>query len=177
MEARMLMFKLMLLVLWLMVSVVDAQERKPPTVVHRRTEFTIAVHSPYDTVFPLFGAHREQLWAEGWNPQFLHPQPANDESGAVFTVTGGHSKVWINTIYDAERGHVQYACFAESMVTLINIQVSRQTPDTTKTVVIYERTALRPESNEQVNRIADDDGAQASEWEEAISAYLHPKSK
>jgi hypothetical protein len=31
-------------------------------------------------------------------------RPANDRSGAVFTVNAGHPNVWINTIYDLERG-------------------------------------------------------------------------
>jgi hypothetical protein len=71
----MLIFKIILLVLGMMACVARTEERKSPFVVHRRTEFNFTVHFPYDVVFPLFGARRERLWAEGWNPQFLHPQP------------------------------------------------------------------------------------------------------
>jgi hypothetical protein len=113
------------------------------------------------------------VWAEGWDPQFVYPQPARDETGAVFTVGGGHSSVWVNTVFDAEHGHVQYACFAgESMVTLITIHVERIGPAQTKTTVVYERTAVRPEANDQVNRLADGDQTKGPDWEAALRSYL-----
>jgi len=153
-----------------------AAEAKPPAPAHRRTEFAFTIAGPFETVAPLFGAYTERLWADGWNPQFVHPQPAKDEAGAVFTVQGGHSTVWINTVYDLDRGQVQYACFApEGMVTLIDIRLQRLASDKTKAVVVYERTAIHPEANDRVNRLADDDKAKGPEWDAALRAYLQTR--
>jgi len=160
----------------LLSCAIYAQNPKSPSVVHRRTEFAFNVNAPIETVAPLFGADKERLWAEGWNPQFVHPQPANDEAGAVFTVKTGHPNVWINTIYDLDRGQIQYACFAaEGMVTLIDIRVQRIASDKTRAVVAYERTALQPEANDHVNHLADGDKAKGPEWETAFRNYLHTR--
>ena len=165
-------------VLGLLVSLMHAENPKPSTAVHRRTEFTFEMNASFETVVPLFGAHKERLWAEGWNPEFVHPYPANDEAGAVFTTRTGHSSVWINTIYDLKLGHIQYACFAtEGMVTLIDIQVQGLSGASTRAIVAYERTALRPDASEYVNRQADSDAAKGPEWEAAMKNYLHNRSK
>jgi hypothetical protein len=149
------------------------QDQKPTSLAHRRVEFVLNLSAPYENVFPLFGADKERVWAEGWDPQFVNPQPAHDQAGAVFTVKGGHSSVWVNTIFDAEHGRVQYACFAgESMVTLITIHVQKIGPSKTKATVAYERTALKSEANDQVNRSADGDQTKGPEWEAALRSYL-----
>ncbi len=143
---------------------------KTAPVAHRRTEFAITVPFPCEKVAPLFGAERERLWAEGWAPRFLHPQPARDEAGAVFTVDG--SSVWITTIHDPAGGHVQYACFSEgAMATRIDIRIRTIAPDTTQAVVVYERTALGPEANALVNRRADADAKKGPEWQAALERH------
>lgn len=157
----------------LLSCVTYTENSQLPSTVHRQTEFAFDVSAPFQTVVPLFGSDKERLWAEGWNPHFVYPQPANDQAGAVFTIDAGHSNVWINTIYDLDQGHIQYACFAaEGMVTLIDIRVQRSTSDTTRVIVVYERTALRPEANDHVNRVADNDKAKGPEWEAALRSYL-----
>ena len=161
----------------LLSFVVYAEIPKQPTV-HRRTEFAFVVHAPLKTAFPLFGAYQERAWADRWDPNFLHPEPANDQPGAVFTLKTGHSSVWIDTVYDRSQGHIQYACFAkEEMTTLIDIRLRRRSATTTTAVVVYERTALQPEANEYVNQMADSDKAKGPEWEAAINAYLQKGSK
>ena len=79
-------------------------------VAHVENGFEFTVHAPYDKVAPLFGAHGERAWAgEHWDPQFLHPQPAQDVVGEVFTVAHGHTRAtWVNTAFDLQSGHMQY---------------------------------------------------------------------
>jgi hypothetical protein len=175
---RKLRHTLMVCVLGLLGCLMYGENPKAAIAVHRRTEFTLEIKAPLETVVPLFGADKEHVWAEGWNPQFVHPQPANDEAGAVFTTRTGHSSVWINTIYDLKQGHVQYACFArEGMVTLIDIRVLSRSAISTRAVVVYERTALQPEANEYVNGQADSDATKGPEWEAAMQNYLQSRSK
>src|SRR5215468_10658349 len=79
-------------------------------VTHVENGFEFTVHAPYDKVAPLFGAHGERAWGGAdWDPQFLHPQPARDVAGEVFSVAHGHGRsTWVNTAFDLETGHVQY---------------------------------------------------------------------
>jgi hypothetical protein len=79
-----------------------------PTVspLHVSNTFEFDVRESQKQVAPLFGANRERVWAEGWDPQFVYPQPAEDRQGSVFHVSKrNHESTWITTILDLERAH------------------------------------------------------------------------
>jgi len=100
-------------------------------VVHVENEFEFTVRAPYDKVAPLFGAHGERAWGgEDWDPRFLHPQPAQDLEGEVFTVAHGHkSATWVNTAFDLQTGHVQYVyVLPDTQAVLIDIHLQRDDP-------------------------------------------------
>jgi hypothetical protein len=95
-----------------------------PQLLRTQTAFDIVVHLPYAEAAPLFGPEGERPWAgKHWNPQFLYPQPAHDEQGAVFTIHHGPvTAVWVNTLFDLEARHFQYAYFIpDIMVTTIDV--------------------------------------------------------
>jgi hypothetical protein len=132
------------------------------------------VDAPFDQVAPLFGAHEERNWEPGWNPQFIYPTPARDQQGMVFTVPKGQfTSAWVNTAFDLAAGHIQYAYLvSETMATLIDIHLTRESGQKTAVTVVYERTALMPEANEHVQRFADEDAAAGKEWSDAINSYF-----
>jgi hypothetical protein len=140
---------------------------------HVSNSFEFTVHAPPNVVAPLFGAHLERTWAEGWDPQFVYPEPPEDTAGAVFTVKhGDHTSTWITTIFDPANGHIQYAYFISgAMVTLIDIHVAPTASDT-HVHVTYERTALVPEANDHVRQLGDSDRQSAGHWKAAIDGYL-----
>jgi hypothetical protein len=143
--------------------------------VHVRTEFDLTVHAPYRVAFPLFGPVGERSWAgSDWNPQFVHPRPAADIQGTVFTGKhGAHQAVWVNTVFDLEGHHIQYAYFiSDVMVTTIDLTFLPLDSAETKVTVIYERTALSVAANEQVQQFGAADRARGADWEKAINAYL-----
>ena len=145
----------------------------PP--MHVRTEFELTVDAPYNVAFPLFGPDGERAWAGAdWNPQFVYPSPAADIRGTVFTVEhGAHQAVWVNTDFDVEGHHIQYAYFiSDVMVTTINLSFIPLDSARTKVSVVYERTSLSIAANEQVQRFGAADRARGTEWEKAINAYL-----
>src|SRR5271166_4025515 len=74
----------------------------PEALMHVSTSFDLVVRAPYAKTAPLFGPEGERAWAgKHWNPEFIHPQPAADIEGAVFTVRHGPVKaVWVNTLFD-----------------------------------------------------------------------------
>jgi len=171
MKATMLMFAVVVVPL-LMSTLRPAEE--PPALAHTHTEFSFAVDAPFEQVVPLFGAHEERKWAEGWDPRFVYPTPAHDQQGMVFKVAHGqHSSVWINTALDLAGGHIQYAhVLGDAMATLIDIHATRQGPQKTAVTVVYERTALVPEANEHVQNIAKSDEKGGKEWGDAMNAYF-----
>jgi len=144
-------------------------------VVHVENGFEFIVRAPYNRVAPLFGAHGERAWGgEHWNPQFLHPQPAQDVEGEVFTVAHGHTRsTWVNTAFDLQSGHVQYVyVIPDIQAVLIDIHLRHDDPAITEVKVVYERTALTPSSNAHVYELGQKDAASAAEWQTAIERYL-----
>jgi hypothetical protein len=158
------------------VAPASAQVQAEPTgnLAHTSEQFAFTVSAPYAEVFPLFGAHEERKWAKGFEPKFLHPVPAHDQPRMVFsTVQEGLPRVWMNTAFDSGTGHVQYVYWiAEVMTALIDIHVTNSGPSTTQVNVVYERTALRPEANDQVLHMAHADAHAGPHWAEMINGYF-----
>lgn len=144
-------------------------------VLHVRNEFEFTVHAPYKVAAPLFGPDGERAWAGvHWDPHFLYPQPAQDIEGAVFKVNHGHHRsTWVNTAFDLEHGHIQYVYFIpNTMVTRIDLHLTRPDAASTRVQVAYERTALDPAANEHVREFGDKDRTNGPEWSFDIERYL-----
>ena len=158
----------------LVVGMVASSRAFAQAPLHTRTEFSFTVDAPFDQVAPLFGADEERKWAPDWNPQFIHPIPARDQRGMVFTVLKGQlTSVWVNTAFDLEAGHIQYAYWvSETMTTLIDIHLTRESAQKTGVAVVYERTALVPAAKEHVQHFAEEDAGAGKEWGDAINSYV-----
>jgi hypothetical protein len=159
----------------IVVAVAQSPSAAPQSSpLHVSNTFEFDVKEPLPQVAPLFGAHRERVWAEGWEPQFVYPQPAADQQGSVFQVFhGSHKSTWITTIFDPEKGHIQYAYFVpEAMAVLIDIHLSVAPRSGTHVQVRYDRTALSTELNEHIRRQGEKDANSADEWRTAIEDYF-----
>ena len=146
-----------------------------PQLLRRQTAFDIVVHLSYAEAAPLFGPEGERLWAgKHWDPQFLYPQPAHDEQGAVFTTHHGPvTAVWVNTLFDLEARHFIYAYFIpDIMVTTVDVRFTPVDPGGTSVHVIYTRTALTPEGNDHVTAFTNTDKTAAKDWQQSIDTYL-----
>ena len=155
-----------------------ADEAVHPALAHTHEEFSFVVNAPYDEAFPLFGAYEERKWAAGFEPKFIHPSPAQDQQGMVFTTEHeGRTRVWTNSVFDRQTGHVQYVYFApDTMVTQIDIHLTKASAAETRVDAVYERTALRPEANAQVAEFARGDASSGPKWAKAIAGYLERSS-
>jgi hypothetical protein len=172
------------LVLSLFVGVATAlvaQPAKPsaPALAHVRSTFSFTVNAPQKIVAPLFGAHLERAWAEGWDPQFVYPLPAEDKPGEIFTVNhGGHVSTWVNTALDLEKGHIQFTYVVpQATAVLIDIQVTASGPSTSRVEISYERTALSAEVNDHVHQQGEQDAKSGPHWQKAIENYLKKEGK
>lgn len=163
-----------LLVLAGVSSLPAQQPSSNKELAHTRTEFHFVANGSLERTAPLFGAEEERKWAPGWDPRFIHPQPARDQPGMVFQVSHGElTSTWVNTAFDLAAGHVQYAyVLHDAMVTTIDIRMARQAADKTGVTVVYERTALLPEANAHVQHFAKGDEKAGKEWEAQINDYL-----
>jgi hypothetical protein len=153
-----------------------SQSAAPSTQLLRtQTAFDIVVHLPYAEAAPLFGPEGERPWAgKHWDPNFLYPQPAHDEQGAVFTIHHGSvTAVWVNTLFDLEAHHFQYAYFIpDIMVTAIDVRFNPVDANSTSVHVVYTRTALTPEGNDHVTTFTATDKTAAKDWQQSIDTYL-----
>ena len=145
------------------------------TMTHAKSEFTFTVYAPLAAAFPLFGPEGERPWAgPDWDPQFVHPTPAQDVEGAVFRIHHGHhDAIWVNTAFDTQAGHAAYVyVIAGRLVTRIDVQLTSINAQTTSVHVMYERTALDPSVDEDIEEMARQDAAMGPEWEKSIADYL-----
>jgi hypothetical protein len=143
--------------------------------LHTQTSFDLLVHASYAVTAPLFGPEGERPWAgKHWDPQFIHPQPAADVEGAVFTIQHGpFHAIWVNTMFDVDGRHFQYVYFMpDIMVTVIDVSFKPVSADSTGVHVVYTRTALTAEGNQHVTAMTEGDKKAAKEWQEGIDAYL-----
>lgn len=140
---------------------------------HTEEKFAFTADASMKEVAPLFGADAEREWAPGWDPKFVHPLPARDEQGMVFTVERAPGKsVWLNTAFDLMNGRIQYAyMIPNTLVTLITLQLTQER-DKTRVEVEYERTALSAEADGHVRRMAEQDHTAGADWEKQIHGYL-----
>ena len=171
----MILVEMAILLGGIVVAVAQSPSAAPESVpLHVSNTFAFDVTEPLQQVAPLFGAHRERVWAEGWEPQFVYPQPAADQPGSVFQVShGAHKSTWITSIFDPEKGHIQYAYFVpEAMAVLIDIHLSVAPHSGTHVEVRYDRTALSPELNEHIRHQGEQDAKSAEEWRTSIEGYF-----
>lgn len=153
---------------------VMAEDNGSAAIAHVTNSFLFTVYAPYDKVVPLFGPESEKLWAgTSWNPTFLYPRPGRDVPGAVFSVPhGAYTSVWVNTVFDLERGKMQYVSFIpDVLVSVVDVEVTKGASKT-DVHVTYTRTALRGETSADVEALGARDRASGPEWQRAISGYL-----
>jgi len=158
----------------------DQSTAPAPQLLRTQTAFDLVVRLPYAEAAPLFGPEGERTWAgQHWDPQFLYPQPAHDEQGAVFTVHHGpFTAVWVNTLFDVETRHFQYAYFIpEIMVTTIDVRFNATDATKTGVHVMYTRTALSPKGNEHVTAFTATDRTASQNWQKALDAYLDTRKR
>ena len=141
--------------------------------VHTEEKFAFTAKGRMEVVAPLFGAAKERVWSPGWNPRFIHPLPAADEQGMVFTVAHDQlTAAWVNTEFDLKSGSIQYVyVIPDALVTVITLRLLPQ-GDQTRVEVGYDRTALRAEADAHVRHMAEGDRKAGPEWEQQVNDYL-----
>ena len=143
---------------------------------HVSNTFHLVVRAPLSRAATLFGPEGERCWAgPHWNPEFVYPQPGKDVQGAVFTVQHGpHRAVWVNTVFDAVGGRMQYVSFIpDTLVFTVDVRLTAVDLAHTGVEVTYARTALDGAVNDEVEAMGKRDRESGPEWQEAIENCLN----
>ena len=147
----------------------------PAPCLHFHTSFHLTVNAPIAEMSTLFGPISERVWVgESWNPVFIHPQPAKDIQGAVFTIRRDPStEVWVNTLFDLKHGRFQYVYFVPGLaVSVIDIRLAPAATGRTRIEATFARTAVTPEGNTLVTSMDEWDKAASDLWQQKFGAYL-----
>ncbi len=143
---------------------------------HTEEQFAFTVRAPMEQVAPLFGADKERVWSPEWDPQFIHPLPAADAQGMVFTVAHDRlESVWVNTELDVKNGRLQYVyVIPDALVTVITLKLKGEGNET-RVEVEYDRTALSADADARVQHMAKQDQQAGPLWESQLNRYLETR--
>ena len=160
----------------ILIQVAMADETAAPLLEQRMQSFTIELDGSVTDVTPFFGPIREAEWAPGWSPRFIHPAIAAQREGVVFTTTGDHGRerLWMLTAYDVYNGRVEYVVMSPAFtVSEIKIRVAPDGKQRCKATIMYRRSALSPEGNDEVVKLDSHwSEEQRIHWEAAIDEAL-----
>src|SRR3982074_2078148 len=116
----------------------------------RSHSFAVAV--PARDAFRLFEPEGERAWAQGWEPQYVHPRDGRAEAGMVFTTDhGGEHTIWMMTRHEPAAGLVEYVRTTPgSPIATVMVQCAPLSAARTRVTVIYVFTGLSDAGNENI---------------------------
>ncbi|HEX6634094.1 MAG TPA: hypothetical protein VF038_08985 [Usitatibacter sp.] len=139
----------------------------------RTASFTLEL--PLARAFELFTPRGEKAWAEGWDPEFLHPPDGTLVEGAVFrTRHGGEETLWMAMRCDRDAGEVDYLrATPGSRIATIHVRCTPLGAGRTSVAVRYAFTGLSEAGNEWIRAMDEPRYAQLIDsWRAAIEAAL-----
>jgi hypothetical protein len=160
------------------VPVAWAQKNSEASRAHAERSFTIHLQAPPAEVLPLFGPVGEREWSPQWAPHFIFPSDgAGVARGAVFSTADEHGEqTWVLTAYEPQGGYLSYCIFWPGVaVSELEIHVRKAGDETSTAEVLYRHTALAPEGDALVPRLAEHHGAMGPHWERAINEALRKR--
>ena len=147
---------------------------EPPRAMHARCSHAFVLTLPAADAFDLFTPAGERAWAEGWDPEFLHPADGSAQAGMVFrTRAGDEETLWVVTRHEPGNGLVEYARITPgSRAGRVLVRCEATSPATSRVTVEYDLTGLSDAGNGQVAALAARYASFIEEWRVAIEALL-----
>jgi hypothetical protein len=115
--------------------------------IHVHASRRIVVEAPVDRCFMFFTPAGEELWVEGWRPQYLHPADGRTEAGMVFTTGhGNEATIWLLADFDRAAHRSRYVrCTPGSRTGTVEVRCTALDAGRSEVEVSYELTALSAE--------------------------------
>lgn len=140
---------------------------------HVHSSHRIVVDAPVSQAFMFFTPAGEELWAEGWQPSYIHPTDGRTEAGMVFTTgQGDELTIWTLADFDRTAHRSRYLrCTPASRTSIVEVRCVALDAGRTEVQVSYTLTAL----NAAGERVLEDfEGerfiAMIDDWAREISA-------
>src|SRR4051812_17273189 len=142
--------------------------------MHIIRSHSLVVAKPLAEAFVFFTPEGERAWAEGWDPQYHHPDDGRLQIGLVFTTgRGNEHTIW--TVVRLEPPNlVEYVRTTPGSRTgTVLVQCAALREGLTRATVVYSLTSLSSEG-EKVLRDLDDAAFQRfiESWEASIAKAI-----
>lgn len=111
---------------------------------HLHASHRIAVEASVDQAFLYFTPAGEELWVDGWQPNYLNPPDGRTQAGMVFTTGQGDDRtIWTMVDFDRLAHHARYVrCTPASRTGTVDVRCTAAGADRTEVQVSYTLTAL-----------------------------------
>ncbi|MED5618280.1 SRPBCC family protein [Ideonella sp. BN130291] len=112
--------------------------------LHTDASHTITIEAPIERCFMFFTPAGEELWVDGWQPQYLWPSDGRTEAGMVFTTGQGEEHtIWMLVDFDRRAHRSRYARVTPGSRTgLVEVRCRALDAERTEVSVSYMLTAL-----------------------------------
>ena len=140
---------------------------------HRTRGATIRLDAAPERAFGMFTPLGERAWAQGWDPEFLHPLDGTACADSVFlTRAGGVETIWTTIAHDPP-ARAAYSRVTPGLHAVI-VRVGLRDPGDggTQADVSYAFTALTPAGNQAVAEMVGGFDGWMEEWESSINRAL-----
>jgi hypothetical protein len=141
--------------------------------VHRTRSATIRLDAPPERAFEMFTPLGERAWAQGWNPEFLHPLDGEGCEGSVFvTRAGDRETIWTTIAHHPPSGAAYSRVTPGLHAVVVRVQLRDSDDEGTLADVSYAFTALTPAGNDAVAEMVAGFDGWMEEWQTSINRVL-----
>jgi hypothetical protein len=145
---------------------------------HATRSATIRLDAPPERAFGMFTPLGERAWAQGWDPEFLHPLDGDACEGSVFiTRAGGVETIWTTIAHDPPRRAAYSRVTPGLHAVIVEVRLRPSEDGGTRADVSYAFTALTSAGNDAVVEMVDGFGGWMEEWETSINRALASQSE
>jgi hypothetical protein len=145
---------------------------------HATRSATIRLDAPSERAFGMFTPLGERAWAQGWDPEFLHPLDGEACEGSVFiTRAGGVETIWTTVAHDPPRRAAYSRVTPGLHAVIVEVRLRPSEDGGTRADVSYAFTALTSAGNDAVVEMVDGFGGWMEEWETSINRALASQSE
>lgn len=145
--------------------------------MHRRTHAThiIEIAAPVGQCQRFFTPAGEELWVDGWRPDYLVPQDGRTERGMVFTTGAGDEfTIWTLADFDTDARYARYVRVTPaSRCGFVEVRCTAVNERLTSVAVTYQLTALTAQGERALDAFEGSPFAAMIEgWRTAIESRL-----
>lgn len=136
---------------------------------------TIRIAAPVGTCQRFFTPAGEELWVDGWRPNYQFPEDGRTEPGMVFTTGSGDDfTVWNLVDFDTQAHYARYARVTPALrAGFVEVRCTAVDAHHTDVQVTYTLTALTDQGDASLAAFQGDAYvAMIEDWKTAIDARL-----